>query len=206
MSRRRLVLWRHGRTSWNLENRFQGKTDIALDEVGVAQAERAALLLAALEPTALIASPLQRAARTGQALAARTGLPLSYDPDLIERDGGEWEGLTGPEIRARYPAEHAVWQPPGGETSAEVAKRVGGALERAAGDLEDGGLLVVASHGAALRLGMCYLLGLPEEFWERIGGLSNCCWSVLAEGRHGWRLIDHNAGTLPEPVLSDDRA
>ncbi|MEO3781696.1 histidine phosphatase family protein [Actinocorallia sp. B10E7] len=206
MSRRRLVLWRHGRTSWNLENRFQGKTDIPLDEVGVAQAERAALLLAALEPTALIASPLQRAARTGQALAVRTGLPIAYDPDLIERDGGEWEGLTGAEIRARYPAEHAIWQPPGGETSAEVAKRVGGALERAVSGLEDGGLLVVASHGAALRLGMCYLLGLPEEFWERIGGLSNCCWSVLAEGRHGWRLIDHNAGTLPEPVLSDDRA
>ncbi|WP_269802732.1 histidine phosphatase family protein [Actinocorallia populi] len=206
MSRRRLVLWRHGRTSWNMENRFQGKTDIALDEVGVAQAERAARLLAALEPTAIIASPLQRAARTAQALAARTGLPVAHDPDLVERDGGEWEGLTGAEIRARYPAEHAIWQPPGGETGAEVAKRVGGALERAVDGLADGGLLVVASHGAALRLGMCHLLGLPEEFWERIGGLSNCCWTVLAEGRHGWRLIDHNAGTLPEPVLSDDRA
>lgn len=206
MSRRRIVLWRHGRTAWNLENRFQGKTDIPLDEVGLAQAERAARLLAALEPTAIVASPLQRATATAQALAARTGLPLSHDPDLVERDGGEWEGLTGAEIRARYPAEHAIWQPPGGETSAEVAKRVGGALERAAERLEDGGLVVVASHGAALRLGMCQLLGLPEELWERIGGLSNCCWSVLAEGRHGWRLVDHNAGTLPEPVLGDDRA
>jgi broad specificity phosphatase PhoE len=206
LSRRRIVLWRHGRTAWNLENRFQGKTDIPLDEVGLAQAERAARLLAALEPTAIVASPLQRATATAQALAARTGLPLSHDPDLVERDGGEWEGLTGAEIRARYPAEHAIWQPPGGETSAEVAKRVGGALERAAERLEDGGLVVVASHGAALRLGMCQLLGLPEELWERIGGLSNCCWSVLAEGRHGWRLVDHNAGTLPEPVLGDDRA
>lgn len=206
MSRRRIVLWRHGRTAWNLENRFQGKTDIPLDEVGLAQAERAARLLAALEPTAIVASPLRRASATAQALADRTGLPLSHDPDLVERDGGEWEGLTGAEIRARYPAEHAIWQPPGGETGAEVAKRVGGALERAAERLEDGGLVVVASHGAALRLGMCHLLGLPEELWERIGGLSNCCWSVLAEGRHGWRLVDHNAGTLPEPVLGDDRA
>jgi probable phosphoglycerate mutase len=66
-------------------------------------------------------------------------------------------------------------------------------------------VLVVASHGAALRLGMCHMLGLPEEIWERFGGLSNCCWSVLAEGRGGWRLVEHNAGTLPEPVMSDDR-
>jgi probable phosphoglycerate mutase len=202
---RRLVLWRHGQTSWNLENRFQGKTDIALDATGQAQAARAASLLAGLKPTAIIASTLQRAAHTGQALAAVTGLPITYDSDLVERDGGEWEGLTGPEIRSRYPAEHAVWQPPGGETSMQVAKRVGTALERAAAAMAEDDVLVVASHGAALRLGMCHMLGLPEEIWERFGGLSNCCWSVLAESRHGWRLVEHNAGTLPEPVMSDDR-
>ncbi|GAB3669378.1 histidine phosphatase family protein [Actinocorallia lasiicapitis] len=205
-AKRKIVLWRHGQTAWNVENRFQGKTDIPLTETGVAQAERAARLLAALKPTAIVASPLVRAANTGQALADLTGLTLSYDADLKERDGGEWEGLTGVEIRARYPKEHAIWQPPGGETSAQVAKRVGAALERAVADVEDEGVLVVASHGAALRLGMCHMLGLPEELWERFGGLSNCCWSVLAEGRSGWRLVDHNAGTLPEPIMSDDRA
>jgi len=40
--------------------------------------------------------------------------------------------------------------------------------------------------------------------WESLGGLSNCCWSVLGEGVRGWRLLEHNAGTLPEPVLGDD--
>ncbi|ROO89441.1 putative phosphoglycerate mutase [Actinocorallia herbida] len=204
--RRKIVLWRHGRTTWNLENRFQGKTDIPLDEVGVAQAQRAARLLAAYGPTAIVASPLQRAARTGQSLADLVGLPISYDDDLVERDGGLWEGLTGTEIRERYPAEHAVWEPPGGETGAQVAKRVSGALERAMAAVPDGGLLVAASHGAALRLGMLHLMGMPEATWDRFGGLSNCCWSVLAEGRSGWRLVDHNAGTLPEPVLSDDKA
>ncbi|TNY34681.1 histidine phosphatase family protein [Thermomonospora catenispora] len=204
--RRRLVLWRHGQTPWNVENRFQGKTDIPLDETGVAQAARAARLLAALRPTAIVSSPLKRAAATAAALAEITGLEVTYDQDLIERDGGAWEGLTGAEIRERYPAEHAVWQPPGGETAAQVAKRVSAALERAADALPPDGTLVAASHGAALRLGMCGLLGFPEEIWERIGGLSNCCWSVLAEKRDGgWRLVEHNAGTLPEPVLSDDR-
>jgi len=200
------VLWRHGQTPWNVENRFQGKTDIPLDETGVAQAARAARLLAALRPTAIVSSPLKRAAATAAALAEITGLEVTYDQDLIERDGGAWEGLTGAEIRERYPAEHAVWQPPGGETAAQVAKRVSAALERAADALPPDGTLVAASHGAALRLGMCGLLGFPEEIWERIGGLSNCCWSVLAEKRDGgWRLVEHNAGTLPEPVLSDDR-
>lgn len=203
--RRRLVLWRHGQTVWNFENRFQGKMDIPLNETGVAQAERAARLLAGLQPTAIISSPLQRASVTAQTLATITGLPVAYDPDLRERDGGEWEGLTGAEIRERYPAEHAVWQPPGGETSEQVAKRVSAAFGRAIDRLPADGVLVIASHGAALRLGMAHLLGFPEEIWERLGGLSNCSWSVLAEGRSGWRLIEHNAGTLPEPVLSDDR-
>jgi probable phosphoglycerate mutase len=204
--KRTLLLWRHGQTAWNVERRFQGKTDIPLDDTGIAQAHRAARLLAGLRPTALLASPLRRAADTAQALADVTQLPVQYDKDLIERDGGAWEGLTAREIRERYPEEHAAWQPPGGETSAQVAKRVGSALERALDDLPPTGRLVVASHGAALRLGMSHLLGLPEETWERLGGLSNCCWSVITEMRDGgWRLAEHNAGTLPEPVLSDDR-
>ncbi|GAA2095468.1 histidine phosphatase family protein [Actinomadura alba] len=203
--KRRLVLWRHGQTTWNLEQRFQGKTDIELDETGVAQAERAARLLSGLNPTAIISSPLRRAATTAGSLARLTGLAVAYDADLMERDGGEWEGLTATEIRERYPAEHAVWEPPGGETSEQVAKRVAAALGRALDGVPSEGVLVVASHGAALRLGMAEVLGFPEEIWGRLGGLSNCNWSVLAEGRSGWRLIEHNAGTLPKPVLSDDR-
>ncbi|MGH3241303.1 MAG: histidine phosphatase family protein [Spirillospora sp.] len=204
--KRRLVLWRHGQTAWNVEHRFQGKTDVPLDETGLQQARRAAALLAGLRPTAIVASPLRRAADTAQALADLTGLTVTYDKDLIERDGGAWEGLTSRDIQERYPAERAAWMPPGGETSTQVAERVGAALERALDDLPPTGQLVIASHGAAIRLGMSHLLRLPEEIWERIGGLSNCCWSVLTEMRDGgWRLAEHNAGTLPEPVLSDDR-
>lgn len=204
--RRKIVMWRHGQTAWNLERRFQGTSDIPLDEVGLSQAGRAARLLAALRPTIIIASPLARAAATAEMLAEITGLTVTYDPDLTERSGGSWEGLTNAEIRAKYPTEHAIWQPPGGETSEQVAKRVTAAIERALTKLPGEGVLVVASHGAALRLGMLRWLGFPEELWSRFGGLANCSWSVLDEGRSGWRLSEHNAGTLPEPVLSDDRA
>lgn len=198
------MLWRHGQTAWNLEQRFQGKADVPLDEVGIAQAERSARLLAALSPTKIVSSDLSRAAATAQALGRVTGLPVTHDRELRERDGGEWEGLTSAQIRERYPEQHALWEPPGGETAEQVGKRVAAALERYADQLDSDGLLVVASHGAAIRLGIAAFLGFPQELWPVLGGLSNCCWSVLAEGRYGWRLAEHNAGTLPEPVLSDD--
>ena len=204
------MLWRHGQTVWNAERRFQGQSDIPLDETGQAQAERAARLLAALRPDLIVSSDLARAAATAAALARLTGLEVTLDKDLRERHGGCWEGLTDTEIRTRYPVEHANWTPPDGEPSAVVAERVAGALLRVADAASEPGvatgLAVVVSHGAALRLGMSRLLGLPEELSGVLGPLSNCSWSVLGRWRGRWRLLEHNAGTLPEPVvLSDDR-
>jgi probable phosphoglycerate mutase len=201
----RLVLWRHGQTRWNVEGRFQGQSDISLDPVGEQQAERAARLLAALQPGAIYSSDLTRATMTAAPLARLTGLTVISDKDLRERYGGLWEGLTDTEIRAQYPVEHSQWRPPEGETSAAVADRACAAMERIADTLTPGTLAVVVSHGAALRLGAARLLGLPEELWGVIGPLANCAWSVLGRRRGRWRLIEHNAGTLPEPVLSDDR-
>jgi len=199
------VLLRHGQTIWNAENRFQGHTDIPLDDVGVVQAQRAAGMLAALRPDAITSSDLARAVSTAQPLAKLTGLVVTLDEDLRERSGGLWEGLVGEEIRARWPAEHAAWDPPQGETRPAVAERVAVALKRAADAVPPGGLAVVVSHGAALRLGIERVLGLAVDATGVLGPLSNCSWSVLGQRNGKWRLLEHNAGTLPEPVLSDDR-
>jgi glucosyl-3-phosphoglycerate phosphatase len=229
------VLWRHGQTVWNAERRFQGQSDVPLDETGQAQAERAARLLAGLRPDLIVSSDLSRASGTAAALARLTGLEAMLDKDLRERHGGCWEGLTDTEIRARYPVEHANWDPPDGEPTPVVAERVAGALHRIAdvlarrddprgsspargapaprspwppreGELGvTNGLAVVVSHGAALRLGMSRLLGMPDELFGVLGPLSNCSWSVVGRRRDRWRLLEHNAGTLPEPILSDDR-
>jgi glucosyl-3-phosphoglycerate phosphatase len=205
------VLWRHGQTTWNAERRFQGQSDIPLDATGQAQAQRAARLLAGLRPDMIVSSDLSRAANTAAPLARLTGLDVILDKDLRERHGGQWEGLTDTEIRARYPAEHATWNPPDGEPTLVVADRVAGALRRIAAAVSDDtrtggtGLAVVVSHGAALRLGASRLLGLPEEVFGALGPLSNCSWSVVGQRRDRWRLLEHNAGTLPEPILSDDR-
>ena len=208
------MLWRHGQTAWNAERRFQGQSDIPLDPTGQAQAERAARLLAGLRPDMIVSSDLIRAASTAAPLARLTGLEVTFDKDLRERHGGCWEGLTDTEIRTRYPAEHASWDPPDGEPTLVVADRVAGALARIATAVTEGGardphrgghLAVVVSHGAALRLGASRLLGMPQEIFGALGPLSNCSWSVLGQRWGRWRLLEHNAGTLPEPILSDDR-
>jgi glucosyl-3-phosphoglycerate phosphatase len=188
-----------------MEKRFQGQSDIPLDETGERQAERAARLLAALQPDVIVSSDLRRATGTAAPLSRITGLPVTADKDLRERFGGLWEGLTDREIRERFPEAHQTWTPPEGESVETVGERVCTALERTAEALPGDGLAVVVSHGAAIRLGMARLLGIPQELWGVLGPLANCAWSLIGMGRTRWRVLEHNAGTLPEPVLGDDR-
>jgi glucosyl-3-phosphoglycerate phosphatase len=211
MTLRRVVLWRHGRTAWNAESRFQGTTDVALDDVGVAQAERAARDLATLSPHRIVSSDLQRARVTAETLAGMVGLEVGTDPDLRETYAGSWQGLVREEIVA---ADGDTWRrwiagddvrPGGGETRTEVATRVSGAVLRHVEGLPPGGTLVVASHGGAVRACIGTLLGLPVEHWTTLGGLVNCAWSVLEELPDGrWRLVEHNARSLPEDVEGDE--
>jgi broad specificity phosphatase PhoE len=198
------VLWRHGQTPWNASHRFQGQTDIPLDETGEAQAEQAARRLATLRPDALFSSDLIRAQQTAAPLARLTGLPVVLDKDLRERFGGDWEGLSDQEIRERYPAERITWNPPNGEPTVVVADRVAGALTRIADTLEPGQLAIAVGHGAALRLGMERFLGIFTEDTPILGGLTNCSWSVLELRNARWRLQEYNAGSLPDPVVIGD--
>ncbi|MFI0778194.1 histidine phosphatase family protein [Streptomyces sp. NPDC021212] len=207
---RRIVLWRHGQTAWNIERRFQGSLDIELTDTGVAQAHRAARLLAGLRPDAIVASDLKRVMATAAELATVTGLTVAHYAGLRETYAGEWQGLTHEEIIERFGEQYAAWKRGepvrrgGGELESEVADRAAPVVLEAAEKLPDGGTLVVVSHGGTIRTTIGRLLGLEPHTWEALGGLSNCCWSVLGEGARGWRLLEHNAGSLPEPVLGDD--
>ena len=203
----RLVLWRHGQTTYNAEHRFQGQRDVPLNALGRAQAQRAARHLATLSPAQIWSSDLVRASETAGYLAELTRLKIRLEKDLRERHGGVWEGLTTQEIRERYPDDLAAWQPPGGETSEFVAERTAAALARIADQSEPGSLVVVVGHGASLTWGMSRLLGLDDRV---TGGMGNCCWSLVSCRMEGgrWRLLEFNVGALPEPVevaeLGDD--
>jgi broad specificity phosphatase PhoE len=129
---------RHGQTDWNLQGRFQGHTDIALNATGLAQAESAAQLLAAHRIDVIAASPLLRARQTAEIVGRKLGKTPSFDDDLKERRFGRFEGLVVNEVKAslglqpherlkqHLPDDAEQWH----ETTARTARVVGTWLER----------------------------------------------------------------------------
>ena len=162
-----LWLIRHGQTDWNLERRFQGRSDIPLNETGIKEAHALAATLCGQSFDAIYSSPLQRALQTAQALAEQLNLPIQIDPDLVESAHGDWEGMLFSEIKEHYPALlHArrenplVSRPPGpAESIPEVAERMAAAANRIAGCHPQQRILVT-SHGLALATLICQARGI----------------------------------------------
>lgn len=160
----RLILVRHGRTAGNQQGRMTGTTDVPLDAVGLKQAELLAAKVADYEPSVLYSSPLVRARQTAQAIAARTGLAIVEEKDLIERDFGELSDLTLEELQQKNPVlfdqintwaslgTGAMEQPEisGIETAEKMAERISRftALVTAK---HPGSVVVAVTHGAVLR-------------------------------------------------------
>ncbi len=213
-SPRRLVIWRHGRTPWNLEHRFQGQTDVALDPVGVRQAQAAAGLLMALRPQSIVSSDLSRARDTASALAQRCGLDVGTDPRLRETDGGSWEGRRREELLLEDPDTYRAWlagehvRPGGdGEDRTQVGKRVMAAIEDAVGRTDPGRTVVVVTHGGAARAVLSPLLNRPFEQLRYFAVMRNAAWSAFAETgdpHTPWSVLEYNARSLPEPAEADD--
>lgn len=211
---KRLVLWRHGRTAWNAIGRAQGWANVSLDDVGRAQAERAARDLTTFDPDLLWSSDLARARETAEALAAALavalgdgGVPLRFDERLREFDVGLRQGLTMAEFGEQHPVAYARFQAgdeagvPGAELTADVEVRMLGVLADAVEAVPPGGVGVLVGHGAALRTGLLAYLGVPGELGNILGGMANCAWAVLEVRPNGMRrLVDYNARTIPEPL------
>jgi broad specificity phosphatase PhoE len=142
---------RHGQTQWNAEGRFQGHTDIPLNDVGLSQAHAAATTLARCSVDLIIASPLIRARRTAEIVAKHLGKPLLVDDELKERHFGAFEGLVVNEVKAQFglqpherlvrhlPADAEQWH----ETRARTVRVIGQWLGRH----PDETLLFVAHSG-----------------------------------------------------------
>lgn len=152
----RIFALRHGQTAWNAELRIQGQLDLPLDDTGRWQAERAAQALAGEPLAAIYSSDLLRALATAQALAARTGAPITTDPRLRERAFGRFEGLSYAEIHRQWPDEAERWRrrepgfgPGGGEALTPFyARCVAAVCERAAA--HPGQAIAVVAHGGVM--------------------------------------------------------
>ncbi len=202
----RILLWRHGRTSWNDAGRFQGHADPPLDETGRTQVRLVAPAVRALSPDVVVSSDLMRCRVT----AAELGLPVRVDARLREISVGEWSGLTAEQAAARFPDEEAAWRRGedvrrgGGETYEEVGARALGVLADLAAEGLPGpdGLAVLVLHGGTARALIGRLLDLPPSAWWRFGPLGNCRWSLLRGSGGDFRLVEHNGGPL---ALAADR-
>jgi alpha-ribazole phosphatase len=169
----RLLLARHGETAWNTSRRYQGQTDIPLNEGGRRQAKALAQRLSGEKIDAIYTSDLQRARETAEAIAAFHELPVRADPRLREIAFGDWEGLTSEEIQGRDAESLTAWHddplhasPPGGEMLHQVARRAGAALAEITAGHPDRTVLIVA-HGGILRVLLCLALEISPTAYGR---------------------------------------
>ncbi len=151
-----LDLIRHAKTSWNLEKKLQGKSDIALAQQGIDQALAWGHMLGLKQYDLILSSPMIRAKQTSQIIADKMGVPIEYSTDLREQDFGQWEGKKIEDIRMQFPGEiekeeSRGWAfcPPGGESRLQVLKRVQRAID-AAGQSSCNHILVVC-HSSVIK-------------------------------------------------------
>lgn len=198
MSLDRLILLRHGRTAWNHGHRMQGRLDPDLDDTGRAQAIAVAPLIAAYQPSVLVASDQARAWQTAEAVAKATGLVPRADHRLRETSVGRWEGLTGDEVEAGWPGgleawrHDPTWAPPDGESRVEVAARALPVVEELVTEMhdEDDGPAVLVAHGGTIIAVTASLLEWPVAMWPSLAPLNNCRWAMLRRGHERWRLAE----------------
>ena len=105
-----VILVRHGETEWNVLHRFQGLSDIPLNDTGRKQAGFAKTGLLDVELAAIYTSPLQRAAETAEIIRGDREIPVYPTEGLREMGIGEWEGLLVSEIDEKYPGWYDIWR------------------------------------------------------------------------------------------------
>lgn len=170
----RVLLVRHGETTWHAENRYAGSSDVRLTGHGAAQAAALArhVVLTAEPPVAVHSSPLSRALATAGPVAGSLGLTVDVEPELREAHFGIAEGRTLAELPqdvvARFRADPVAGAFPDAESPTAVAERAVAAIGRIAEQAErSGGPALVVAHNTLLRLALCHLLGIPLPAYRR---------------------------------------
>jgi probable phosphoglycerate mutase len=185
----RLLIVRHGESTWNAEHRLQGQADPPLSPLGLEQAAALLPFLGDL-PARRLSSDLTRAVQTAEALGLG-GAPT--DPRWREIDIGDWAGHTLDELD---PGEVAAWQrgelvPPNAETFAQLQARVAEAVDELRG--EDA---IVVAHGGCVRAATAHLTGADPR---RLAPPANASLTVI---EHGDRIRLHAYG-LRAPDLPE---
>jgi probable phosphoglycerate mutase len=189
-----LLVIRHGQSEWNADGRWQGQEDPPLTDLGRQQARTAARAVGAID--AIYASPLDRAATTAAILSEELGVgPVITLTGLMERNAGEWQGLTRDEIEESYPGYLADGRrPPGWEPDEDVQARVLGAFDAIATQHPYGTVVAVAHAGVIFSAEAAF-----GAEWERLANLGGR-WLSHEDGR--WRIGDR-VHLLVEETIPD---
>jgi len=185
MQSTRLFLVRHGATQLTAEDRFSGAVGVDLSEEGRRQVRALARRLASEKISAFYCSPLSRTVETAAILAELHGLPLTHRDGLREISHGRWEGLTRPEVEARFPAEYADWEADPFTFAPENGESGVGVLARALPVIREivvghaGQSVVVVSHKATLRILLSSLLGFDARGYRDRLDQSPACLNVV---------------------------
>jgi len=165
---------RHGETKGNSSERFWGRTDVELSDVGLRQAERLRDRLASENISIVYSSNLCRALQTAKVIASRHELSVIACHELQEIDFGSVEGLTYGEISQKYPDLVRSWfsrdlsfRFPDGESIADLNNRLSRFLHRLEEHAREE-TIVVAAHSGVLRLLICNLLSVELWHWRQI--------------------------------------
>jgi broad specificity phosphatase PhoE len=194
-----LFLVRHGETDYHAENRYAGRTDLALTDRGQSQAVELGEWAGSAQLSAVASSPLRRARETAEPAARKAGLNVLVDERLAELDFGDADGLTAAEMRDRFGPARAAFEAdpyanplPGGENPRAALARGRAAVD----DLADsaGDRILVLTHGTFLRILLCDLLCVPPSAYRRAFPLiNNATGAVVRRDRHGhWGLLAWN--------------
>lgn len=195
----RIILVRHGETEWNRLRRFQGRTDIELNERGLKQVQSLASSLRNEVIAGIYASPLRRALATAEQIKKHhPAVPLMTEPDLLEMDLGDFEGMDGKkwadshqQFRARWEKAPALLPMPGGESLADVQKRAVQALERIVEHYPHGSTIVICSHNFVIVSLLCFAAEVSLDRFRTMRQDTASKNVILSDGV-GWRIESVN--------------
>jgi len=211
--RKRVLLVRHGQTDWNAAGKWQGILQVPLNETGIAQAKALAASLKDRPITAVYASDLTRASLTAHIIAAAFGLPVIEDARLRELNLGDFQGLTFPEISAKFPAEveamngdYMDFSAPNGERRRDMQARAYQALLDIIAADTGGGDVVIVSHGGTIRVLLIRLFGDDETLHQAHVG--NTSVTIIESDGQTHQLIQRTASDhlkiTAQPTTRDD--
>ncbi|HXJ76547.1 MAG TPA: histidine phosphatase family protein [Candidatus Dormibacteraeota bacterium] len=193
MSATRLIILRHGETTWNREGRFQGHLDSPLTPAGLEQAHALARRLTDCAFTALYSSDLGRAEATARIIAEATGQTVRLDCRLRERNLGVLQGLLLQEAREKFPDAYALFKHggvdeivPGGESTRQRCDSIMACVSDLA-KRHRGEQIVVVTHGGSLSCLIRYVLGIELDAPRRFSR-PNASWNVFVHRAGHWFL------------------